>query len=208
MPGRFDVGTVLKYYAGYGEMGRVSEGEMGVGYTLVGGNLRGTAMKAQGWAAARFTDDFKLKPADPETDSGAKRLGGCLLRRRAGGKTLGRMALAQAIALLGLKVNAIEKTLPIAIHGVLDARDFGQIDSRSGDHDMFHATTKEGALCIEGAGLEPACGSADLRAPTISNYPNRFLRMERRESCFKGGQVACNSATDLMTGGLSPINEL
>jgi hypothetical protein len=73
---------------------------LGADDALASGNLRGAAMETQAWLAARLTDDFDLKPVDSEADAGAERLGGGLFGRKTGGKTLGGVALAQAISLL------------------------------------------------------------------------------------------------------------
>jgi len=154
----------------------MGEREVGADHALLSGNFRGAAMKTQAWPAARLTDDFDLEPVDSEADAGTERLGGGLFGGKTGGKALGGTALSHAIALLLSKIDAIEKTRPIAIHGVLDACDLDDIDSGAGNHNIFHATTKE--PCCAPAVLGSVCNrsGAESCVADASNYPSRLSR--------------------------------
>ena len=179
--------------------------EIGADDTLASGNLRGAAVKTQTRPSARLPDDFDLEPVDSEADAGPERLGGGFFGGKTGGKTLGGVAFSQAIGLFLSEVNAIEKTPPKAIHGVLDARDLDQVDSGAGNHVLFHATTKGLMMCRQRSYEALAEG---LRARALRPRPITLAGRPdvwNRSSCSKGGQAAFNSATALIPFSPSPI---
>ena len=117
------------------------ERKVGADDILARGNFCGAAMESQSRPAARLTYNFNFKPTDAVADPGAERFGCGLLGGKACGEALSGVALAQAIGLFGRKVDAVEKAPAVAIHRVLNAGNLCQIDSGTGNHVIFHATT-------------------------------------------------------------------
>lgn len=119
----------------------MGEGKRGVGHAQARGQIGGTAMKAQGRAAARFAYDLDLEPGDAAADAGAESFGACFLCCEARGQAFGASSLAQAIGLLVRGEDAIEKTASKSFHRQLDARDLNQIDSAANDHGSLKKAT-------------------------------------------------------------------
>jgi len=84
-------------------------------------------MKKNAGLSACCPSYLNLQPVHSIADASAQGLGGGLLGGKASGKTLCCLALAQAVGLLCRGVDAIQKSAPIAIHGVLDAPNVNQI---------------------------------------------------------------------------------
>ena len=97
-------------------------------------NLRGAAVKAEGWPSRQLPDDFNFQPIDSVADAGAEGFGCGLFGGETGGKALRGVALAQAVGLFGGKVNAVEEAPTIAVHTALDAANFYGVDSGAGNH--------------------------------------------------------------------------
>src|SRR5208282_3038838 len=59
-----------------------------------------------------------------------------------GRKALRRGTLAQAVLLFARGVYAVEKSHPVAIDGLLDAVDFGEVDSGAHNHADYQAKSR------------------------------------------------------------------
>lgn len=94
-------------------------------------------MQVKTGLAARRPRNLNLPPTDAVTDSGTESLGRRLLGREADRKALGGIALAQAIGLLRRGKDTIQKTGAEANHGLLDARNFDEIDSGADYHSAY-----------------------------------------------------------------------
>ncbi len=120
-------------------------------------NLRGPTVETEAGLSARLADHLNLQPVDSKADAGAQRFGCRLFGGETRGETLGRVALASAVRLLPREKDAIKEASAIAIHGVLNARNFYHVDSGAGDHLVYQTTTflRERAClsAVRGAGL-------------------------------------------------------
>ncbi len=119
----------------------MSNREGGMRDAQVGGPFSCAAVKDNGWPAARGTDDLDFKPCDTAADACTERLGGSLLRRESRRKALSSIALAQAVCLLGGRVDPIEEAAAIALPRRANALDFDHVNAAADDHLFQQATT-------------------------------------------------------------------
>lgn len=96
--------------------------------------LQGASVKFELRSLARRADYFNLQPIHTATNSRAKRFSAGLLRSKSSGEALRRGALAQAVLLLLLREDAIEKAIPEAGNALMDAVDFSDVNSTADDH--------------------------------------------------------------------------
>src|SRR5690349_21670869 len=106
-------------------------------------------MKSHRGSAARHTRDFAIAPADTVIPTRAQCLHGSLLGREARGVTLEAVGLGVAVANLPRRVDPLEKSVPKALDGLPDTRNFSDIDARAYDH----------------AGMNPRVKSYSRRSP-------------------------------------------
>jgi hypothetical protein len=103
------------------------------------GYFGGPAMESDCRPAARLAAYLDLEPIYAAANAGAKSLGSCLFCREACRKALGRPSLALAVGLLGGGEHTIEKALAEAFHGLLNTRNFHQVDTAANDHAVYQA---------------------------------------------------------------------
>jgi hypothetical protein len=98
-------------------------------------------VKQEGGPSAGFARDLDLQPVHALADACSQSLGAGLLGGKPGGKALRRLALAMAIGLLSGSEHAVQKPLPVAIHGALNALYLHQVDSGANNHAIYEATS-------------------------------------------------------------------
>src|ERR1700730_16313887 len=93
-------------------------------------------VECHGWAASRHADYLAVPPAHPMVPAGAERFHGGFLGGEACGIALEPVRLRIAIAHLCRCEDALQETLPEALHGLADAGNFGDVDARAYDHEL------------------------------------------------------------------------
>src|SRR5271166_2854399 len=119
----------------------MGEGQCGMSYAKAGSNPGGAPMKLNRGPPARFADDLDLAPRHAVADSRTEGFGSGFLGGESGGKALGGIALPLAIGLFRGRIDTVEKPAAIAIHRLLDAPDFHQIDSGADNHSVYQPTS-------------------------------------------------------------------
>ena len=112
--------------------GRVSNAEVGC-------DFRRPAVKAEGWATARFANHFDFEPVHAPTDAGSQCFSASFLGGKACSEALGRIPFAQAISLFRSGEDAIEEALSEALKRLLDARNFNKINAAADNHAVYQA---------------------------------------------------------------------
>ncbi len=107
----------------------MGDGKSGVRNAKQLGNLRGSTVKLDCRASTAVANHFYFQPIHSLAYAGSEGLRGCLLGGKPRRETLSGVALAQAVGLFRRGINAVEKSLPITIHRLLDAPNFRQVDS-------------------------------------------------------------------------------
>ena len=65
-------------------------------------------------------------------------------------EALRRLSFSQAVGLFRGGIHAIQKARAIAIHGMLNALDFNQVNSRTHDHAVYQATSSRAVKTLVG----------------------------------------------------------
>src|SRR6185437_3772936 len=103
------------------------------------GDFCGASVELDAGTSTGFADDFDLQPAHAMADTGSQGFRSRFLGGKAGGKTLGGIALAQAVCLLCRGVDTIEEALAKAFHRLLNARNLNQVNAAADDHAEYQA---------------------------------------------------------------------
>lgn len=91
-------------------------------------------MKTNRGSSPRLANYFNFQPVHALADACSQGFRAGFLCSESSGKALCRVALAQAIGLLGRGKYAIEEALPEALRGLLNALNFNQVDAAADDH--------------------------------------------------------------------------
>lgn len=115
----------------------MGQAEMRSGHSHGSGSFGCAAMKEECGASAGEMCYFDLAPAYAAGDACAERLGSCFFGSKARRQALCAVLLAHAIGDFARGVDAIEKAIGEPIHGILNPRDFAQINACSYDQEKI-----------------------------------------------------------------------
>src|SRR6201987_5770854 len=95
----------------------------------------GLPVECHGRTASRHADYLAIAPALPMIPTSSERFQGGLFGGEACGIALEPVRLRIAISHLSRSEDALQKTLPEALHRLADAGNFGDVDARAYDHE-------------------------------------------------------------------------
>src|ERR1700686_3886560 len=146
-------GSVLQNHLGHRLLRRVRDRQSHILDSEFHREFSSPPVECHRRTASRHADYLAIAPPHSMIPAGAERLHGGLFGGEACGIALEPVRLRIAIAHLSRGEDALQKTLPEALHRMADAGNFGDVDARAYDHERSPLALKFTATDLTATGL-------------------------------------------------------